>query len=398
MKIYTSTFDLAYPSNARFWVAPNSDFKIGLKITNKGEDYTGNFALKSGSTTFTPDASKTAGFTTYTMKSLGTGAVTYEIDVPGAQQKFTLMQIVTDSTVFEVGALSGGGDVPADVATQTWVNSQISDFITEDDLTGYATQDELTGYATKSEIPVVNNARITVNQAGQQVATFTLNQSADLSIELSGGGDVPADVATKTWVNEQISDFITDDDLTGYATKNDLTSKADTSSLTAYATTDELTGYATKNDLTSKADVSSLTAYAEVTSLTAYATQNDLTSKADVSSLTAYATTDELTAYATKNDLTSKADVSSLTAYAETSALNDVALSVGDALTAITDINENQIPVINSTLALCVQHQAYGEAPEVLQIVTAYESEWETLSAETDESTFYVVLPDPVTP
>ena len=344
MKIYTSTFDLAYPSNARFWVAPNSDFKIGLKITNKGEDYTGNFALKSGSTTFTPDASKTAGFTTYTMKSLGTGAVTYEIDVPGAQQKFTLMQIVTDSTVFEVGALSGGGDVPADVATQTWVNSQISDFITEDDLTGYATQDELTGYATKSEIPAVNNARITVNQAGQQVATFTLNQSADLSIELSGGGDVPADVATKTWVNEQISDFITDDDLTGYATKNDLTSKADTSSLTAYATTDELTGYATKNDLTSKADVSSLTAYAE------------------------------------------------------TSALNDVALSVGDALTAITDINEIQIPVINSTLGLCVQHQAYGEAPEVLQIVTAYESEWETLSAETDESTFYVVLPDPVTP
>ena len=317
MKIYTSTFDLAYPSNARFWVAPNSDFKIGLKITNKGEDYTGNFALKSGSTTFTPDASKTAGFTTYTMKSLGTGAVTYEVDVPGAQQKFTLMQIVTDSTVFEVGALSGGGDVPADVATQTWVNSQISDFITEDDLTGYATQDELTGYATKSEIPVVNNARITVNQAGQQVATFTLNQSADLSIELSGGGDVPADVATKTWVNEQISDFITDDDLTGYATKNDLTSKA---------------------------------------------------------------------------------DVSSLTAYAETSALNDVALSVGDALTAITDINEIQIPVINSTLGLCVQHQAYGEAPEVLQIVTAYESEWETLSAETDESTFYVVLPDPVTP
>ena len=175
MKIYTSTFDLAYPSNARFWVAPNSDFKIGLKIVNKGEDYTGNFALKSGSTTFTADASKTAGFTTYTMKSLGTGAVTYEIDVPGAQQKFTLMQIVTDSTVFEVGALSGGGDVPADVATQTWVNSQISDFITEDDLTGYATQDELTGYATKSEIPVVNDARITVNQAGQQVATFTLN-------------------------------------------------------------------------------------------------------------------------------------------------------------------------------------------------------------------------------
>ena len=265
MKIYTSTFDLAYPSNARFWVAPNSDFKIGLKIVNKGEDYTGNFALKSGSTTFTADASKTAGFTTYTMKSLGTGAVTYEIDVPGAQQKFTLMQIVTDSTVFEVGALSGGGDVPADVATQTWVNEQISDFITEDDLTGYATK-------------------------------------------------------------------------------------------------------------------------------------NDLTSKADVSSLTAYATTDDLTAYATQNDLTSKADVSSLTAYAEASALNNVSLSVESALTAIADINDNKIPNIYSTLGQYVAHLPSGEAPEVMQIVTAYESEWETLSAETDEHTMYVILPDPVTP
>ena len=371
MKIFTQKYDLAYPSNARFWVAPNSDFKIGLKIVNKGEDYTGNFALKSGSTTFTADASKTAGFTTYTMKSLGTGAVTYEIDVPGAQQKFTLMQIVTDSTVFEVGALSGGGDVPADVATQTWVNSQISDFITEDDLTGYATQDELTGYATKSEIPVVNDARITVNQAGQQVATFTLNQSADLSIELSSGGDVPADVATKTWVNEQISDFVEEDELT---------SKADVSSLTAYATSDSLTAYATTDELTG------------------YATKNDLTSKADVSSLTAYATTDDLTAYATKTDLTSKADVSSLADYAEASALNDVALSVEGALTAIADINENQIPVINSTLGMCVTHQPYGEAPEVFQITTAYESEWETLSAETDENTMYVILPDPVTP
>lgn len=371
MKVYTSIFDLSYPSNARFWVAPNSDFKIGLKIVNKGEDYTGNFVLKSGSTTFTADASKTAGFTTYTMKSLGTGAVTYEVEVPGAQQKFTLMQIVTDSTVFEVGALSGGGDVPADVATQSWVNSQISDFITEDDLTGYATQDELTGYATKSEIPVVNNARITVNQAGQQVATFTLNQSADLSIELSSGGDVPADVATKTWVNEQISDFVEEDELTSKADVSSLTAYATSDSLTAYATTDELTGYATKNDLTSKADVSSLTAYAEVTSLTAYAT---------------------------KNDLTSKADVSSLADYAEASALNNVSLSVEGALTAIADINENQIPGINSTLGQCVTHQPSGEAPEVMQIVTAYESEWETLSAETDENTFYVVLPDPVTP
>ena len=233
MKIYSNVFDLAFPSPNRFWVAPNSDFKIGIKIENKGQSYAGAFALKVNGETLSPDEDKTAGFTTYTLKSGGPGSVIYTVDVPDAQQKFTLVQVVTDSTVFDVG--SGGGDVPADVATQSWVESQISDFVEED----------------------------------------------------------------------------------------------------------------------------------------------------------------ALTAYATKNDLTSKADVSSLADYAEASALNNVSLSVDGALAAIADINENQIPGINSTLGMCVTHQPYGEAPEVFQITTAYESEWETLSAETDKYTLYVVLPDP---
>ena len=70
----------------------------------------------------------------------------YTVDVPDAQQKFTLVQVVTDSTVFDVG-VGGGGDVPADVATKSWVNAQISDFVEEDALTAYATVDSLSGYA-----------------------------------------------------------------------------------------------------------------------------------------------------------------------------------------------------------------------------------------------------------
>ena len=263
MKIYTNTFDLAYPSVCRFWVAPNSDFKIGIKIENKGASYEGDFVLKQNGQVLTADASKVAGFTTYTIKSLGTGSVIYTVEAADAQQKFTLVQIVTDSTVFEVGALSGGGDVPADVATQSWVNAQISNFVEEDDLTAYATQDELTA----------------------------------------------------------------------------------------------------------KADVSSLTAYAEVTSLTSYAT---------------------------KDELTAKADVSALTAYAETSALNNVTLSVQGALNSIADINEVQIPNLQTSVNTCVRFQSDGEAPEIFQIESVYETEWETLSADADENTFYVVLPDPV--
>ena len=150
MKIYTNTYDLAMPSTNKFWVAPNSDFKIGIKVELRGQAYAGDFTLKQNGQTVTADEDKTAGFTTYTIKSGGPGSVIYTIDVPDAQQKFTLVQVVTDSTVFDVGA--GGGDVPADVATKSWVESQISDFVEEDALTAYATKDELTGYVENGDL------------------------------------------------------------------------------------------------------------------------------------------------------------------------------------------------------------------------------------------------------
>ena len=137
----------------------------------------------------------------------------------------------------------------------------------------------------------------------------------------SGGGDVPADVATQSWVNSQISDFITEDALSDYVQE---------SALTAYATVDSLTAYAT-ND--------SLTAYATNDSLTAYAT-ND--------SLTAYATNESLTAYATNDSLSAK-----------------------------------------------VGKSATGQAPLVNTINSVYETAWQTLSANPDANTLYVVLADP---
>lgn len=146
MKIFTQKYDLAMPSANKFWVAPNSDFKIGIKVELRGQAYAGSFTLKQNGQTVTADEDKTAGFTTYTIKSGGPGSVIYTIDVPDAQQKFTLVQVVTDSTVFDVGG-SGGGDVPADVATKSWVESQISDFVDEDALTAYYTKTETSSAA-----------------------------------------------------------------------------------------------------------------------------------------------------------------------------------------------------------------------------------------------------------
>lgn len=150
MKVFTQTYDLAKASPHRFWVAPFSEFKIGIKILEKDEISAKDFTLKAGSVEFTPDADKIDNFTLFTIKSNDTGFVEYTIEVEGVAEKLKLMQIVTDSTVFEIDA--SGGDVPADVATQTWVNSQISDFITEDALTAYATVDSLSDYAETADL------------------------------------------------------------------------------------------------------------------------------------------------------------------------------------------------------------------------------------------------------
>lgn len=215
MKIYTNTFDLAKASPHRFWVAPYSDFKIGVKILAKGEVVDKDFTVKAGAAELTPDEDKIDGFTLYTVKSGDSGFVEYTIEVEDIAEKLKLTQIVTDSTVFEVGG-GGGGDVPADVATQTWVNSQISDFITEDyvdsAISDFITDDALTAYYTKSEtssaveistalagkqptgdyalasqIPTVNNATVTLTQDGTTVGSFTLNQSNDVSVDFAGG-------------------------------------------------------------------------------------------------------------------------------------------------------------------------------------------------------------------
>lgn len=212
MKIYTNVFDLARICPRRFWVAPYSDFKIGVKIAEKGAPSAKSFAVKAGLTELTPDEDKVDGFTTYTLKSADTGFVEYTIEVEGVSEKLKLVQITTDSTVFEVGG--GGGDVPADVATQTWVNSQISDFVDEDwvesRISDFVEEDALTAYAQKTE-------------------------------------------------------------LTAYAEKTDLTAYAEKTDLTAYAEKTDLTAYYAKSETSSAAELSDAFANVGGGAVSAYA-------------------------------------------------------------------------------------------------------------------------------
>jgi len=139
MKIYSNTFDLTRPTPHRFWVAPNSDFKIGVKIVNGEEPSTAEFTVKNGATELEPDEDKIDGFTTYTVKSGSNGFVEYTIEVEGVTETFKVLQIVSNSTVFDIDLV--GGSLPPDVATQGWVESQISAFVTSAwvDSQGYAT-------------------------------------------------------------------------------------------------------------------------------------------------------------------------------------------------------------------------------------------------------------------
>lgn len=149
MKIYTQTYDLSKAIPHRFWVAPYSDFKIGIKLLEKGELSDKDFTLKAGSTEFTPDEDKIDNYTLFTIKSDDTGFVEYTIEVEGVAEKLKLMQIVTDSTVFEVGGEGGGSG--GDSYTKAQTDALLSAKADKDELSGYATEDELSTKADSTK-------------------------------------------------------------------------------------------------------------------------------------------------------------------------------------------------------------------------------------------------------
>ena len=202
MKIFTQTYDLAKASPHRFWVAPFSEFKIGIKILEKDQISDKNFTVKTGSIELTPDQDKIDNFTLYTIKSNDTGFVEYTIEVEGVAEKLKLMQIVTDSTVFEID--SNSGDIPADVATQTWVNSQISDFVDENTLTAYATKNELTNY--------VENSDLTSYYTKSETSSATeLDVQLGFKVDHMSGGTAPEVATITTYYESEYSQLSVDD-------------------------------------------------------------------------------------------------------------------------------------------------------------------------------------------
>lgn len=190
MKIYTQTFDVAKQSPKRFWVAPFSDFKIGVKIVKNGTPIGNEFTVKKGTTTLTPDADLVDGFKTYTIKSGATGFEEYTVEISGVGEAQKLTQIITDSTVFEVGA--GGGDVPSDVATQTWVQTYVS----------AQTSEFVDGNDVDAAISAATSTFVSASDVDEAISVATSEFAKTSAVE-AAISTATTDMATQTWVGSQ---------------------------------------------------------------------------------------------------------------------------------------------------------------------------------------------------
>ena len=123
MKVYSVQFDSARPAPARFWVPQNSIFKIALKVYRNGTELDG-VTLTAGGTALEADEDKYFGWKTWTIQSQAPGSVKYKVGASGTSVQFDLVQVNTDSSVFELDAT--GGSIPADVATQTYVQEYVA--------------------------------------------------------------------------------------------------------------------------------------------------------------------------------------------------------------------------------------------------------------------------------
>lgn len=150
MKIYSQTLDLRNPLKQRFYVAPYSMFKLGVKVVLDGESAEGSFKLLKDGQELTPDQDLTGGFTTFSLTSSTPGIVEYKVeykaDEEAESQYFCIVQETTGSTVFEVGGEGGStpeGNFVKSVNGEYPVNSNVdvSKLKIEDD--GWLTGDTI---------------------------------------------------------------------------------------------------------------------------------------------------------------------------------------------------------------------------------------------------------------
>ena len=151
MKIYSFDFNANAPAGQRFWVNPHSDYKIAVKVFKDGAALSG-VTLSAAGQALSADEEEYAGYTTFTFKSQGPGSTGYTVGASDTEQKFKLLGVVPEGTVFYTD--DAGGSIPADYASMPWVTEyvagEISDLAAKDYVQEYVAG-EVSGLATQEE-------------------------------------------------------------------------------------------------------------------------------------------------------------------------------------------------------------------------------------------------------
>lgn len=135
MKIYTNEIDLARPILKKFYTAPCSDYKFGVKIV-QGK----NYVIELNGVELESDG-ETGGYKTYKMTSpKEQGVELFKIRCENGQIAY-IKHVTTDSTVFDVDEGGSSAEVPTKTSqlendsgytTQEYVDSQIGQVLTQE--------------------------------------------------------------------------------------------------------------------------------------------------------------------------------------------------------------------------------------------------------------------------
>lgn len=190
MKVYSQLIDLSKVSPQTFWVAPNSSFKLGVKLVQET-----TFKVLDGDAELVSDG-EIDGFKTYSLESTAPGIKDYVVEAANGQ-KVVVKQVTTDSTVFEVG---GGG-------SEEYVDNKV-----QEEANARATADE----ALRADIPT-KTSELT-NDSGFLTKAGTIDNalSADFAsnVQWSGVSDTPTtldgygitDGATTEYVDNKVQE------------------------------------------------------------------------------------------------------------------------------------------------------------------------------------------------
>ena len=135
MKIYTNEIDLARPILKKFYTAPCSDYKFGVKIVQGT-----NYVIELNGVKLESDG-ETGGYKTYKMTSPNEqGDELFKIICENGQIVY-IKHVTTDSTVFDVDE-AGSVEIPTKTSqlendsgytTQAYVDSQIGQVLTQEE-------------------------------------------------------------------------------------------------------------------------------------------------------------------------------------------------------------------------------------------------------------------------